>query len=393
MGDLDGALEQLDATEANLQKLKKIWKQIHNQIPQGLQFGETKEYDDCCRAFRNILDSMPSIEGSSMPDKLYSLSAIGGMRLDAKESMDGLCEIGVEEAIVEQGRELEDYEYRLSKMRRKIIRKAVKDAVARIDALLIPLNDKLDMDNRGAPAPQELWEDLKSAFLQLTVLLGSSRRRGRWGDMERHLAWGEMGDVHDVLKLDWPTIRPAINEMLVGGDDPIPVQVSDLAELTSHQLSGHVSTKLAWQKLDAEEFERLVFSLVDTAEGYENAMWLTNVNAPDSGRDVSVDKIVEDSLGYSQRLRVIIQCKHLQSSSVSVNELTTLIGQMTAWEPPRVDILVIATSSMLTKDAVSYIEKHNSGDKALRIVPWVRSHLEKLLAKKPALLAEFQLRQ
>ena len=65
---------------------------------------------------------------------------------------------------------------------------------------------------------------------------------------------------------------------------------------------------------------------------------------------------------------------------------------MDLWEPPRVDVLVIAASGHFTKDAVQWIEKHNQEDKALRIEMWPESHLESLLVKRSDLIAEYGLR-
>jgi hypothetical protein len=72
--------------------------------------------------------------------------------------------------------------------------------------------------------------------------------------------------------------------------------------------------------------------------------------------------------------------------------MTTLIGQMKLWEPPRIDALVVATSGRFTSDAVAFIEKHNQSDTSLRIEMWTESHLELLLASRPSMIAEFKLR-
>ena len=155
---------------------------------------------------------------------------------------------------------------------------------------------------------------------------------------------------------------------------------------------GEVLAKLAWHSLDEEDFERLIFALISHTPGYENPQWLTRTHAPDKGRDLSVDRVSEDRLGGSQRRRVIIQCKHWLSRSVGVPDIGVTRDQMKLWEPPRVDVLVIATSGRFTSDAVSLVDKHNQGDTALRIEMWPDSHLEMLLARRPELVAEFQLR-
>jgi hypothetical protein len=57
-----------------------------------------------------------------------------------------------------------------------------------------------------------------------------------------------------------------------------------------------------------------------------------------------------------------------------------------------VDVHIIATTGRFTSDAVSLIEKHNQSDSALRIEMWPESQLERLLASRPAIIAEFSLR-
>jgi hypothetical protein len=68
------------------------------------------------------------------------------------------------------------------------------------------------------------------------------------------------------------------------------------------------------------------------------------------------------------------------------------VGAMAFWEPPPVDVLIIATSGRLTTDAVDWIERHNRENRRPQIEMWPESHLESLLAQRPALVAEFGLR-
>ncbi|WP_085943108.1 restriction endonuclease [Hydrocarboniphaga effusa] len=99
-----------------------------------------------------------------------------------------------------------------------------------------------------------------------------------------------------------------------------------------------------------------------------------------------------DAYSGTRRERVIVQCKHWRSRSVSVPDLAVVKTQMQLWEPPRIDALVIATSGRFTADAVKWIERHNQSDSALKIHMWAESHLEMLLASRPNLIAEFRLR-
>jgi hypothetical protein len=102
---------------------------------------------------------------------------------------------------------------------------------------------------------------------------------------------------------------------------------------------------------------------------------------------------VIDPLSGTLRSRVIIQCKHWLSKSVTLQDAASAKEQMALWGDPRVDVLVIATSGRFTADAVQWIERHNSKGECPRIDMWPESHLERLLAARPGLIAEFSLRR
>jgi hypothetical protein len=201
-----------------------------------------------------------------------------------------------------------------------------------------------------------------------------------------------LGDLHDIIEHDWPSVKAGLRKSLYGEKEPVPVEVEDLGALVSKRPRGPVATKLQWNRLSDEDFERLVFALISSAHEYENPEWLMKTNAPDRGRDLSVYRVHTDPLGGTIRQRVIIQCKHWQTKSVGPAEIAVLREQMTMWEPPRVDVHIIATSGRFTSDAVAIIEKHNQSDSALRIEMWPESHLERVLASRPAIIAEFSLR-
>jgi hypothetical protein len=156
--------------------------------------------------------------------------------------------------------------------------------------------------------------------------------------------------------------------------------------------SGPITTQLNWSKLDGQAFERLIFALISDTARYENPEWLMQTRAPDRGRDLSVTRIIQDELSGTLRLRVVIQCKHRLRRSVNVSGVSPAKDQMAMWTNPRVDVLVIATSGRFTADAVTWIEKHNATGTPPRIEMWPESHLERLLAARPALIAEFGLR-
>jgi len=199
-------------------------------------------------------------------------------------------------------------------------------------------------------------------------------------------------DLRDIISMDWPAAKPVIEATLYGPTDPIPVAVPDLAALVRAAPTGPIVTALRWEAIDAAAFERLVFNLVSQAKGYSNAKWLMHTNAPDRGRDVSVERTVTDQLTGTRVYRVIAQCKHWQRKSIGITEVTTLIAQMESWEPPKVDELIIATTGKFTADAVAWIEKRNNERQSPVVVMWPDSHLESLLAERPHLVTEFRLR-
>jgi hypothetical protein len=81
MTTLAAALQQFEATEANLSKIEKLWVQISELIPRGSAFGSPPEYDELCLAFREILPGLPAIDSTRVEDRLFDYDEIGQMRL------------------------------------------------------------------------------------------------------------------------------------------------------------------------------------------------------------------------------------------------------------------------------------------------------------------------
>lgn len=173
------------------------------------------------------------------------------------------------------------------------------------------------------------------------------------------------------------------------GYDLLDVEVApafDGADLVAPSETRAPTVQISWEAMKDDQFERLVFDLVNTARGYRNAQWLTHTNAPDDGRDLSVERVHEDTLGGTITSRVIVACRHWRSRSTGPSEISMLREQMKLWSPPRVDVLVVATSGRFTTSAIRLVEQQNQSDSALRIEPWANSHLEALLARRGDLL-------
>jgi hypothetical protein len=393
MTTLDAGLRKFEATEANLEKLDKLWDQILSHIPGGPAFGSPPEYDHLCLAFRGILPALPAIDGFRVEDRLHDYDAVGQMRLDALEVGEIEAQISVEHAVEEQGKLLREYRFKLNSKRRELVRDRMVALIDEVDELLRGLGLGAKGKEINEYVSESGWPSLKEAITEIDTLLGSETRPPRWGLLQRHLHFGMFGDLLDIQKFDWPAIKQGLQSALYGQHDPVPVDVTDLSDIVAARPTGPVTTKLNWAVLSDEDFERLMFVLISATPGYENPEWLQQTHAPDRGRDLSVMKVDSDLLAGVRRHRIIIQCKHWLSRSVSASDVSNTRSQMELWQPPRVDGLVIATTGRFTADAVSLAELHNQADRALHISMWPDSHLERLLAARPHLIAQFRLRQ
>jgi hypothetical protein len=399
--DLNAALQQFDITEANLRRLEAIWKEMSGLIPGGLgapafsdgSDPESERYRELLRAYEAIVAALPSIGDCVIAEVPWDLNAIGQARLDAMEIDEFEAKLSVEEGIQAPGRGIEEYRARLHQTRRELVCDEMTRLVGQMNGLLAGLDERVGSDNDPRDDPQ--WETLTQTFRQIDRLVGGSwPRKGRWswGDMRRHLSFGQNCDLRDIVTRDWPAVRADIEKNMYSELEPLPVAVGDLGALVKAKPSGSVAVKLGWAGLTAENFERLLFNIVSDANDYANPQWLTHTNAPDQGRDISAEWISSDSLNSPKHRRVIIQAKHWQSKSVAVPDVNAAVAQVLLWEPPRVHMLVIATSGRFTADAVRWVEQHNEVGKQPIIAMWPESHLELLLAERPHLAAAYKLR-
>lgn len=390
--DLEKALEQFDLAEANLHRLEKIWDEAKETTPEFIQFtGGDGRYEELLQGYRAIKDVLPAIGGyrpSSMP---MQLNEIAQDRLDAREVSEISASILVEEVVSKPGMEIAEYRRRLGQARRALIRDRMQTLIADVESLLIGLTERVEANRE--PIIDLQWHTFKYAIDQVERLAGSQiPRKSRWGDLHRHMAWAQGVDIHDIARLDWPAVRREIESSLYSELEPLPMEVEDLATLVAARPTGPVTTKLNWSSVDAEGLERLIFNLVADAPGYTNPQWLMHTSAPDRGRDISVERIITDSLAGTKHQRVIIQVKHWLSRSLSATDISDAASQIPLWEPPAVHTLIIATSGRFTESAVTWVEKHNFAGKLPNIEMWPDSHLELVLAERPRLAAEYKLR-
>jgi hypothetical protein len=393
--DLNEALAEFDAAETTLSRLEAVWQKLSDLTPDGIVFtsgsSEAVEYEDLCRAFGELAGSLPAVDGWAIAESPLTLDEIAQDRFDARDIGEMEAILSVERAVDAPGEAIREYRFRFNRARRSLVRPRVQHLVGDVEAQLASLVRRVARDNK--PIEDSDWPLLAESIREVERLMGSSMsRKGRWRDLRRHLAFGQGCDAHDIAEHDWPSVNQDIQSALYGELEPIPVTVQDLADLAATRPTGPVSTKLAWDVLDADDFERLVFNIISDALGYENPRWLMRTTAPDRGRDLSVDRVVTDSLSGVTRKRVIIQCKHWLSKSVAPSDVANALTAVQLWEPPPVDVLVIATSGRFSQDAVQWIEKREHDRQRPAVEPWAETHLESLLAQRPPLVTEFGLR-
>jgi hypothetical protein len=391
---LNSALRQFEAAEANLGKLENLWVELVKLVQAASVSTTIPHMKSGFESLEDVLEVLPKINGWKPESVPRHLNSIAQSRFDARECGEVEAVAGVEDWIEAPGRELARYRHALNKNRRQLVRAAMSNLIAAVDDILRSLSRIVPKKpDTAREIKSRRWEKLKSQVQEIETLLGSGTLRPpRWSDLRRHLYFGAMQDLRDIIQFDWPEVKAGLTKGMYDADDPIPMDVADLSVLAAAQPTGEVVTQLKWRSLNDEAFERLLFSLLSSTRGYENAEWLTRTNAPDRGRDLSVTRIVIDPLSGTTRNRVLVQCRHWTTKSISPSDVATLKEQIATWEPPRVDVLIIATTGRFTSDAVAVIEKHNASDRALKIEMWPESHLERLLAERPALIAEFRLR-
>lgn len=403
--NLEEALRQFDHTELNLNRLEAVNGELLELIPEGINFaGSTdggRRHAELCRNFADLANALPAIDGFRITATPPAIDEIAQARLDANEIGEPEALIHIGEMVQEPASQIDEYRFRFSRARRDLVRQRLRELVQEVDGLLTPLEPAPVFegqahegwtDQLAAWAEGFDWNALSSRIAEIRRLLeGGSFGAARWGDLARHLSFAEPIDLRDILAADWPSVREDIERQLYGEDEPVPVDVDDLATLVATNPKGGVTTALDWQQLGDEGFERLVFNLFKDTPGYENPQWLTRTRAPDRGRDLSVERVAADVLAGTRRERLMVQCRHRPADSVSPTDAQEARTKAELWKDPPFDAIIIATTGRFTTDAVDWIESNNQSNR-MRIEMWPESHIEMLLADRPELVQQFRLR-
>ena len=387
---LDELLRVMDRAAANLAKLQAIWDRAEPMIPSSPQWGTNREYEDLRRAWTSLLAGLPPIDGYTVTEELPDIDAAGQAFIDYLEIGQPAC--ALMNALEQPGHQLDEYRFKLAQARRRAIHDRLDDLVSTINAALSQITDSIARDSSDR-VDNPRTKVVEESISEIERLLGDTTdRKGRWGDLHRHLRFSEGHDWHDIADMDWPSVRADVEAASLSESDPLSVPTVDLGVAASAKPTGGASIGLHWTVLDDDGFERLLFDLLRGFPSYQNVEWLMKTRAPDRGRDLSAERVIRDDGGTTRTDRVIVQAKHWTSKSVAPSDITTTLAALPLWEPPVVRTLVIATSGRFTTDAVGIVEKHNADGKLPFIELWADSRLETQLSQRPDLIASYGLR-
>ena len=382
---------QFDAVEANIEKIARVWDRLSALVPQGYFLvapGDPAavEYRKLCYEFSDLLTGLPSIDGWTVTALPMDYDDIGRDRLDIAEIDEFAAKVSLEDRIDEPGKQIDEYRIRFARKRRELVRRRLEELIALVDGLIAA---PIVGDIAGWPG----WSQLRETSGEIDRLLGAEARGHAWSDFRRHMTFAMAVDYHDIKERDWPIIRRQIHKFVYDSSTPTPVAIADLGSLVLSRPPGPASTKIEWKAIDGEAFENLIFDLVISTSRYENPQWLMQTNAPDRARDISVTRVHEDELIGTLRQRMIIQCKHWMSRSVADTDIANALTKMAHWEPPAVDIMVVATTGRFTADAVRWTEQHNHHGKRPLIELWPENAIERMLARRTPLVVKYGLRK
>lgn len=388
--ELEELITTMDKVAANLAKMTAVWERAQPMLPSGPSRGRTPEYEDLARGWNDLRSGLPPIDGWTITSPLPDQDDIGSEYIDYFEV--GESPHAVHEAVEQPGRDLAEYRFRLRRAQRRAIRERLIELTGLAEATIARINAVEREDVKELVTGPDVVV-VREAVSEIERLLGDTvTRTGRWGYLHRHLAFGQDQDWHDIANFDWPTIRVDIDAATFGDTDPIPVDQADLGVAAMSHPTGGVTTALDWTSIDAEQFERLLYDLLRGLPGYQNVELLMRTNAPDRGRDLSLERVIDDAGGGVRTERVLVQAKHFTTRSVRPTDILETLANVGSWEPPPVRFVVIATSGRFTADAVTLTDHHNAAGKQPQIELWPENRLETLLAQRADLIASHRLR-
>jgi hypothetical protein len=151
--DLNQAIGDFDAAETTLRRLESVWERLSALVPQGIVFfgdsPEGIEYEDLCRAFRDLADGLPAIDGFQIEAVPMPLDDIAQNRIDAQEVGFIEAVTNVEDGIAQPGEAIREYRFRFNRARRKVARGRTLELIAEIEEHLQTLTKRVHADRES----------------------------------------------------------------------------------------------------------------------------------------------------------------------------------------------------------------------------------------------------
>jgi hypothetical protein len=141
VSNLNEALKQFEAVEANLAKLSRLWDEIERMLPDlfsGVIAGVTDEnlYREKKRAFEHIAKSLPKIDGHELDVAIVDCDGIQATNLDLHELDEFSATVSYDQELHRQGELISDYRFRVGVKRRKLARDNVLDYIENFESRL-----------------------------------------------------------------------------------------------------------------------------------------------------------------------------------------------------------------------------------------------------------------
>jgi hypothetical protein len=387
--ELYNAIEELNKVSVNLELLKKKWSEIEKLLDYPANGNWSREgksqYENKRLEFNDILKAIPKIRDIKIQNLLpeYDWVSQGGRDVADLGEVDMFASFYSE--VFKQASEISQYEHAFKRERRRLIRNQVQQCVEDIDKILDLLNVDLEGRDSSDPLKPEEISPLKERVSQLDGLMGDSvSRPPKWSDLNRHLHFGLVHDLCDIIQLDWPSIKPSIDSLFYG-NDPRPIITQDVGDLIdSADKTGIIGTSLNWTSITDVQFERLCADLLKALPNWENVEWLTPTHASDRGKDLEAFWVYQDAARGTIRERTLVQCKHRPNKSVSPKDIETL--QNLSVTHGKADLYLVITSGKFSDQVTQIVDGWNESNQRLKVELWEHWKLEQLLASHPHII-------
>ena len=167
MSDLNDVLKKIEATEANLAKLDRIWREIAAMLPSvniGLLGGtiagveDEPRYQELKRNFEHIRKAMPMLDGFVISNCIVPCESILQNMFDLAELDELSASLDYQYSLTRQGEVLSEYRFRLNVKRRDLAREFVGILSQEITTTLDTLKSEVNEWNEDRKMPQEKWK-------------------------------------------------------------------------------------------------------------------------------------------------------------------------------------------------------------------------------------------